>query len=118
MSSTNPTEHLLLLSRDLRSDGRDLQSDGQEPTDESAVEQLALPGIERPPVRKPRRRTRSADEHPGQVAADDPLLTAFVRRLAAQGRARKGCKAYEYQIRSMLIIAARRSGRLMTCTDL
>jgi integrase len=50
--------------------------------------------------------------------ADDPLLTAFVRRLAAHGRARKGQLAYGYQMRSMLKIAARLAGRSVTCTDL
>jgi integrase len=49
---------------------------------------------------------------------DDPLLSAFLRRLTAQGRARKGRKAYEYQLRSMVLIAARLAGGAMTCADL
>jgi integrase len=49
---------------------------------------------------------------------DDPLLAAFARRLAAQGRARKGQKAYQYQMRSMLTTAKRLTGQIMTCADL
>ena len=48
----------------------------------------------------------------------DPLLVAFTRRLAAQGRARKGQKAYQYQVRSMLKIAERLTGQTVTLADL
>jgi integrase len=117
MSSSNVSQHLLLLSRDLRSAGHDLRSDGSGAATPT-VEQLELPGIEPPPVRQPRRRTRPVRRHPRQPVADDPLLTAFVRRLAAQGRARQGEQAYARQIRSMLVIAARLTGREMIWAEL
>jgi integrase len=100
-----------LLSRDLRFDCPD---DLNEPM----AEQLGLPGIEPPLVRKLRRRPRPAPARPHTGLVDDPLLAAFLRRLTAQGRARKGRKAYEYQIRSMLMVAARLAGRVVTCADL
>src|SRR5262245_47385343 len=106
MSSSNtsqqrPPQHQLLLGRDLRSACRDLRSDGVETVDEPVAEQLALPGIDPPLARKPRRRPRPAPVALSAAPADDPLLTTFLRRLAAQGRARKGQLAYGYQMRSM-----------------
>jgi integrase len=120
MSSTISPQHhlLLLLSRDLQFAGRDLRPDAPRLADESVTEQLSLPGIDSPPPRKPRRRSRPRLERPSPPAADDPLLAAFVRRLAAQGRARKGRNAYEYQMRSMLRIVARLTGHAMTYADL
>ena len=50
--------------------------------------------------------------------ADDPLLTAYARRLAAQGNARQGRQAYQYHLRSTLTIASRLAGRAVTCVDL
>ena len=41
-----------------------------------------------------------------------------MRRLRAQGRAWKGQLAYGYQMRSMLLITARLTGRMMPCADL
>src|SRR5687767_9957712 len=122
MSSTTPHQRLLLLllllSRDLRSADRDLRFDRLDEPTESTAEQLALPGVEPPVSRKLRRRSRSTSSRPTVPPADDPLLKAFLRRLTAQGRARKGRKAYEYQIRSMLMVATRLIGRVMTCSDL
>jgi integrase len=121
MTSTTPFQpgqRHPLLSRDLRFAGRDLRIDAPERSDEPVVEQLALPGINPPLVRKPRRRSLPVPVRASAVPADDPLLAAFLNRLKAQGRARKGQKAYEYQMRSMLKIAARLAGRPVTCTDL
>src|SRR5438128_8909148 len=102
VSSTSRLQHsLLLLSRDLRSDGRDLRPDTTKPVDEPIAEQLTLPGIDAPVARKPRRRSCPASVRPDAPLADDPLLSVFLQRLAAHGRARKGQKAYEYQMRSM-----------------
>ena len=115
--STNPRHGPLLLSRDLRFAGRDLRFDHPDDPNESTAEQLGLPGIEPTPARSPCRRPHPASAHP-TTPPDDPLLSAFLRRLTAQGRARKGRKAYEYQMRSMLLVAARLTGRAMACTDL
>lgn len=41
-----------------------------------------------------------------------------MRRLRAQGRAWKGQLVYGYQMRSMLLITARLTGRMMPCADL
>ena len=108
----------LLLSRDLRLAGRDLRLDGPDLADGQAVEQLSLPGIDMPPSRTSRRAPR-ADSRPAKVpSTDDPLLAAFQRRLTAQGRAAKGRAAYHYQMRSMLMLAARQAGRTISCADL
>lgn len=109
---------LLLLSRDLRSAGHDLRFDPQDAPEEVPAAQLALPGIEPPPVRKSRHRPRPASARPRTTPAGDPLLTAFLRRLTAQGRAPKGRKAYEYQLRSVQSIAERLTGRPMSCAEL
>lgn len=108
--SRQPRHHLLLLllSRDLRLDG----------SGAVVEQQLALPGIEPPSARQPRPRSQTVPERPVAPPADDPLLTAFARRLAAHGRARKGQLAYAYQMRCMLLIAARRTGLTVTCADL
>jgi len=74
-------------------------------------EQLALPGIEPPPVRTPRRRSHPAPDRSNGPPTDDSLLATFVRRLATHGRARKGQLAYGYQMRSMLTIATRLTGQ-------
>ncbi|MDP8908633.1 MAG: site-specific integrase [Chloroflexota bacterium] len=100
-----------LLSRDLRFDGTGA-------SDAPAVAQLALPGVDPPPARTPRRRPRTSVERPPAQSADDPLLASLARRLASHGRARKGQLAYLYQMRAMLTIAARLTGRAMTCADL
>src|SRR4051812_18906669 len=109
MSGTSPHQDVL-LSRDLRFAGRDLRLDGPKPADWPAVEQLALPGIAAPPPRRTRRRTRPDARQQSMPPADDLLLSAYLRRLRAQGVARKGWKAYRYQIRSTLLTAARLSG--------
>lgn len=46
------------------------------------------------------------------------MLVAFQRRLTAQGRARKGRLAYGYQMRSILKVAERLTGRATTCSEL
>jgi hypothetical protein len=109
---------LLLLSHDLRFDGRDLRLDVSETAIESVVEQIALPGFTAPLQRQRRQQSRLAGQKPSTTPADDPLLTAYLTRLAAQGCARKGWKAYRYQIKSTLLTAARLSGRTLTCADL
>src|SRR4051794_25577712 len=118
MTSTHVQPDLLLLSRDLRFAGRDLRLDDPETTGEWVVEQLALPGLTAPPQHRKRRRSRPVGPKPSTPPADDPLLTAYLTRLAAQGVARKGWKAYRYQIKSTLLTAARLSGRTATCADL
>ena len=118
MTSNNPPRHDLLLTPDLRSGGRDLQLGSPESTVEPIAQQLPIPGIEPPPVRTPRRRSHLVLGRPRVPSLDDPLLAAFTRRLAAQGRARKGQKAYQYQMRSILTTAARLTGQIMTCVDL
>lgn len=80
--------------------------------------QLALPTVEPPPIRPPRRRSRTTVKQPPTQAVDDPLLAGFERRLASHGRARKGQRAYLYQMCAMLTIVARLTGRAMTCADL
>src|SRR5688572_14722393 len=110
MSSASPHQHPI-LSRDLRSDDPALLG---EPT----VEQLALPGIEPPPARRRHRQPRTTPERPSVPPADDLLLTAFGRRLAAQGRARQGQLAYGKQMRSSLLIAGQMTGRAITSDDL
>jgi integrase len=114
MTSSTPFQQaplLLLLSRDLRSDRLG-------DPDESTADQLALPGIEPPLQRRLPRRPRPAPALPSAAAADDSLLEAFVRRLAAQGRARKGQLAYTYQMRSMLEIARQLTGQQIACSHL
>ena len=122
MANTNlPSRRLpllLLLSRDLRLAARDLRLDHSQPADEPVVEQLAFLGFEPPAARTPRRRSRPSSEPRSAPPADDPLLTAFLRRLVAQGRARKGRNAYRYQMRSILLIAERLTGRALTCAEL
>jgi integrase len=112
----------LLLTQDLRFTGRDLRlgahGSAGEPADESVAEQLVLPGVEPPPARIPRRRSRPVPNRPAMPPPEDALLTTFVRRLASFGRARKGQLAYAYQMRSMLAIATRVSGQPVTCADL
>jgi integrase len=109
---------LLLLSRDLRFAGRDLRLDGPDLVGEPADEQLALPGFTAPSPRRARRRPRPGEGKRAAPPADDPLLTTYLRRLAAQGVARKGWKAYRYQVMSTLLTAARLGGRTVTCADL
>ena len=72
--------------------------------------QLTLPGVDALPPREPRRRPRTFPGRSTVPPAEDTLLAAFLRRLAAHGRARKGQLAYGYQMRSMLLIAARLAG--------
>jgi len=48
----------------------------------------------------------------------DPLLEAYARRLAAQGGARQGAKAYHYHLRSVLKIAFQQAGHAVTCAEL
>jgi integrase len=121
--TTNPSLHqprhlLLLLIPDLRSGGRDLRLDDAGSCDGAIYEQLAFPDMELPPAQEPRRRPRAQPDRPVESRVDDALLAAFARRLAAQGRARKGQKAYQYQMRSMLTTATRLTGQSMTCADL
>jgi hypothetical protein len=92
--------------------------DGPGPKIEPGAQQLALPEMEPPAVRAPRRQSRPPATPPGASRPDDPLLTTFTRRLAAQGRVRKGQKAYQYQMRSMLATAERMTGQPMTFADL
>src|SRR6266496_172319 len=117
MSSTSRRQHSLLLTRDLRFAGRDLRLDGPESAAELDVEQLTLPGLSAPARRNPRRQSRPKLERQPPPRVDDPLLTVFRRRLVAQGRARKGQTAYQYQMRSILLIASRLAGRSVTCAD-
>src|SRR5262249_27931763 len=117
-SSSQHQDSLLLLSRDLWLDGHDLRVDGPEPADKPASQQLLLPGFA-PPITRPRRhRSRPMAGSPRTQLADDPLLPTYLRRLTAQGRARKGQKAYQYQMQSMLMIAERLTGRTVTCAEL
>ena len=106
-----------LLTHDLRIDDRDLRLGGSTQQCEPALDQLALPGLDPPPVRKPRRpsRPKPASAFP---PAGDQLLDTFLRRLAVHGRAKKGRKAYAYQMRSMLLIGARLAGHPVTWADL
>ena len=110
MPSTDSRQNALL--------SRDLRLDDPEAAGELAVEQLALPGFAAPQRRGKRRQSRPVGPKPSTPPADDPLLTAYLTRLAAQGCARKGWKAYRYQIKSTLLTAARLSGRTLTCADL
>jgi integrase len=83
------------------------------------AEQLNLPGLDVPTRVPVHRRRRPAPARLVVVpSADDPLLTTFLRRLAAQGRAPKGQAAYRYHLRSTLTIASRLAGRPMSCVDL
>jgi hypothetical protein len=103
------------LSRDLRLDGYDLRLDSPEPADEPASQQLLLPGFAPPVARPQHRRARPTRPARPTPTVDDPLLVTFLRRLADQGRARKGQQAYQYQMRSMLTIAERLTGRTVSC---
>src|SRR5215208_2637719 len=97
--AARPQDELLLLSRDLRFGGRDLRLDDPETAGELFVEQMALPGFMAPPQHRKRRQSRPIGPQPSPPPADDPLLTTYLTRLAAQGCARKGWKAYRYQIK-------------------
>src|SRR4051794_21609725 len=118
MPETTPHHQDVLLIRDLRFAGHDLRLDGPQPTDEPMAEQLALPGIAPTLARKPRGRPRPTSDRASTPPADDPLFSAYLKRLAARGVARKGWKAYRYQIKSTLLTAAQLSGRTLTCADL
>src|SRR5436190_11644382 len=97
-------ESNLILTRDLPFDERDLPLDVSKPTEAVAAEQLSLPGVDAPP-RTESRRPGSPPRQAPPVA--DPLLATYLRRLAAQGGARKGWQAYRYHLRSTLTIASR-----------
>lgn len=107
-----------LLTRDLRFAGPAQQFDGPPDSDSPASTQLTLPEFDGPPSRQSRRRSRPSPARSTTPPAYDELLAAFLRRLAAHGRARKGQQAYGYQMRSMLLIAMRLRGRPISTTDL
>jgi integrase len=79
--------------------------------------QLPLAGLDAPTPESTRQRPRAAQARPARAAADS-LLTTFLRRLSAQGRARKRQLAYGYQMRSMLAVAARLAGEPASCGEL
>ena len=66
------------------------------------VTQLAIPGFGPDRVREMKQLTE---------LSQDPLVRAYLRRLAARGAAPKGVAAYRYQLRSILRAAARLTGR-------
>ena len=87
-------------------------------SDEPTAEQLVLPGVEVPPGRRRRHRTRRPVGPQTPTPPADPLLEAYARRLAAQGGARQGAKAYHYHLRSVLKIAFQQAGHAVTCAEL
>lgn len=109
---------LLLLIRDLPSGRRDLQSGGPSSTRGTIVEERPLPGFEALAPRKTRRQPSHCAKERRTHPPDDPLLSAYLKRLAARGAAPKGFKAYRYQLRSTSLTAARLAGRTVTWADL
>src|SRR5215212_4939812 len=86
--------------------------------DAPVAEQLTLPGIDPPVERKSRRRSLQRPQPSMATPPDDPLLSAFLRRLAAQGAAREGLAAYRRQMTSTVRIASRLKGRTVTTAEL
>jgi len=81
-------------------------------------QQLPLPGFEAlkgHPRRIARRRSTAEDS---AQRSPDPLVDGYRSQLAAQGVAPQTLAAYRYQLRAILLNAARLAGRMVTCVEL
>ena len=97
---------------------RDLQRCSNEDMTGRQPHQLSLPGLagaQERPRRVRRRRIASTGSSP---PGPDPLVAAYLRRLAALGVARKGLAAYRYQLRAIALTAARLAGRTVPYEEL
>ena len=82
------------------------------------MRQLALTGFGQRATTNPRNTRRLSTGRQTDSRSDDPLMRAYLRRLAARGAARKGTAAYHYQLRAHLRVAARLAGRTVGIGDL
>src|SRR3712207_5454795 len=97
---------------------RDLQRCSNEDVTATQPRQLPLPGLAGAQERPRRVRRRSIASASSPPPGPDPLVAAYLRRLAAQGVARKGLAAYRYQLRAIALTAARLAGRTVPYEEL
>ncbi len=76
--------------------------------------QLALTGFGQRATTTPRKTRRRSSARQTDSRSEDPLMPAYLRRLAARGAAPKGTAAYHYQLRAILRVTARLAGRTVT----
>lgn len=109
---------LLLLSRDLQPECRDLRFADRSPKSTAFPMQPPLPGFEAF-VRhlEPTKNSIARRQGIAHFSAD-PFWATYMRRLVAHGAAKKGAKAYEYQLRCLARVAERLTGQKLCLADL
>ncbi len=85
--------------------------------------QLGIPGLMpdrtwRSPCSRDRSTMKPPHNRSGERLPDDPLVPAFLRRLAARGASPKGIDAYRYGLRCTLDAAAKLAGQRVTLGEL